>query len=119
MTVDYTPSFVDGSGSKGVLDFMWPYLREALDGAYVASLDETADAVRLLAERVRVIAEGAGALARRSPCRAAPAAGRSPASCPAATSTSRCSRGSSRARRQSRIWVMLEVGDRFPVEKLS
>ena len=42
---------------------MWPYLREALDGAYVASLDETADAVRLLAERVRVIAEGAGALA--------------------------------------------------------
>ena len=32
-------------------------------GRYVASLDETADAVRLLAERVRVIAEGAGALA--------------------------------------------------------
>jgi threonine dehydratase len=63
VTVDYTPSFVDGSGSKGVLEFMWPYLREALDGAFVASLDETADAVRLLAERVRVIAEGAGALA--------------------------------------------------------
>jgi threonine dehydratase len=34
----------------------------ALDGAYVASLDETAEAVRLLAERIRVIAEGAGAL---------------------------------------------------------
>jgi threonine dehydratase len=63
VTVDYTPSFVDGSGSKGVLEFMWPYLRETLDGAYVASLDETAAAVRLLAERVRVIAEGAGALA--------------------------------------------------------
>ena len=61
--VEYTQSFVDGSGSRGVLDAMWPYLSEALDGAYVASLAETADAVRLLAERVRVIAEGAGALA--------------------------------------------------------
>ena len=63
VTVEYVPSFVDGSGSRGVLDFMWPYLSEALDGAYVASLDEIADAVRLLAERIRVVAEGAGALA--------------------------------------------------------
>jgi threonine dehydratase len=46
-----------------VLDAMWPYLREALDGAHVASLAETAEAVRLLAERTRVVAEGAGALA--------------------------------------------------------
>ena len=61
--VEYVPSFVDGSGSRGVLDFMWPYLSEALDGAYVASLEETADAVRVLAERIRVVAEGAGALA--------------------------------------------------------
>jgi threonine dehydratase len=61
--VEYTPSFVDGSGSRGVLAPMWPYLREALDGAHVASLAETADAVRLLAERIRVVAEGAGALA--------------------------------------------------------
>jgi threonine dehydratase len=61
--VEYVPSFVDGSGSRGVLEAMWPYLSDALDGAYVASLDETADAIRLLAERVRVIAEGAGALA--------------------------------------------------------
>jgi threonine dehydratase len=63
VTVEYVPSFVDGSGSRGVLEAMWPYLSEVLDGAYVASLDETADAVRLLAERIRVIAEGAGALA--------------------------------------------------------
>ncbi len=63
VTVEYVPSFVDGSGSRGVLEAMWPYLSEALDGAYVASLDETADAIRLLAERIRVIAEGAGALA--------------------------------------------------------
>ncbi len=63
VAVEYTPSFVDGSGSRGVLDAMWPYLSEVLDGAYVASLAETADTVRLLAERVRVVAEGAGALA--------------------------------------------------------
>jgi len=63
VTVEYVPSFVGGSGSRGVLEAMWPYLNDALDGAHVASLDETADAIRLLAERVRVIAEGAGALA--------------------------------------------------------
>ena len=42
---------------------MWPYVREVIDGAHVATLDEAAAAIRLLAERVRVIAEGAGALA--------------------------------------------------------
>jgi threonine dehydratase len=61
--VEHVPSFVDGSGSRGVLESMWPYVREALDGAHVATLEETAEAVRVLAERVRVIAEGAGALA--------------------------------------------------------
>jgi threonine dehydratase len=61
--VEHIPSFVDGSGSRGVLESMWPYVSTALDGAHVASLEETADAARLLAERVRVIAEGAGALA--------------------------------------------------------
>jgi threonine dehydratase len=63
VAVEYTPSFVDGSGSRGVLPGMWPYVSEALDGAYAVSLDETAAAVRLLAERVRVVAEGAGGLA--------------------------------------------------------
>jgi threonine dehydratase len=63
VAVEHVPSFVDGSGSRGVLESMWPYVGSALDGAYVAPLDEIADAVRLLAERVRVIAEGAGALA--------------------------------------------------------
>src|SRR5215470_580700 len=61
--VDYQPSFVDGSGSKALLPKMWGLGRELLDGALVASLDETAAAVRLLAERARVVAEGAGALA--------------------------------------------------------
>jgi threonine dehydratase len=54
---------VDGSGGVGVLEGMRPYVREALDGAFAVSLDETAAALRLMAERVRVIAEGAGALA--------------------------------------------------------
>jgi len=61
--VEYRPSFVDGSGSRRVLPGMWPRVRELIDGAFTASLDETAAAVRLLAERTRVVAEGAGALA--------------------------------------------------------
>jgi threonine dehydratase len=60
--IEYTPSFVDGSGSRRVLDAMWPRVRELIDGAFAATLEETAAAVRLLAERTRVIAEGAGAL---------------------------------------------------------
>ncbi|OLD42853.1 MAG: hypothetical protein AUI63_08335 [Gemmatimonadetes bacterium 13_1_40CM_2_60_3] len=42
---------------------MWPIVSGLVDGAFTASLDEVAGAVRMLAERVRVIAEGAGALA--------------------------------------------------------
>jgi threonine dehydratase len=61
--IDYRPSFVDGSGSPSVLPGMFARVRELIDGAFTASLDETAAAVRLLAERTRVVAEGAGALA--------------------------------------------------------
>ena len=60
---DFQPSWVDGSGSPSVLPDMWARVRELIDGAFTATLDETAAAVRLLAERTRVIAEGAGALA--------------------------------------------------------
>jgi threonine dehydratase len=60
--VDYRPSFVDGSGSRRVLDQMWPRLKELVDEARAVSLADTQAAVRTLAERVRVIAEGAGAL---------------------------------------------------------
>jgi threonine dehydratase len=59
----YQPSFVDGAGSKALLPKMWALGEPLLDGAYRVSLDETAAAIRLLAERTRVIAEGAGALA--------------------------------------------------------
>jgi threonine dehydratase len=61
--VEYQVSFVDGSGAPAVLPAMWPRAREALDGAFSVSLEGTAAAVRLLAERARVVAEGAGALA--------------------------------------------------------
>ena len=59
--IDYQASFVDGIGSGSVLADMWPVVRELLDGSLVSSLAEVAEAVRVLAERNRVIAEGAGA----------------------------------------------------------
>ncbi len=60
--VPYEPSFVDGSGSRRVLDPMWPLLESLVDEAISVPIDDAAAAVRTLAERVRVIAEGAGAL---------------------------------------------------------
>lgn len=62
-TVDYTPSFVDGIGSKTVFASMLQRAQELLDGSVVVSLDEVAAAVRLLAVRTHVVAEGAGAAA--------------------------------------------------------
>jgi threonine dehydratase len=59
--IDYQPSFVDGIGSGSVLPEMWPLAKSLLDGSLVMSLNEVAEALRLLAERNRVIAEGAGA----------------------------------------------------------
>ncbi|MBV9338458.1 MAG: pyridoxal-phosphate dependent enzyme, partial [Solirubrobacterales bacterium] len=61
--VDYTASFVDGSGSRRVLDAMWPRVRALVDGALAVPIGDAAAAVRLLAARARVVAEGAGALA--------------------------------------------------------
>jgi threonine dehydratase len=59
----YSASFVDGAGSGRVLDSMWPQVAPLVDQAVAIPLDEVTAAVRLLAERIRVIAEGAGALA--------------------------------------------------------
>jgi threonine dehydratase len=61
VVVDYQPSFVDGIGSKTVFPQMLACARALIDGSLVADLAEVAAAVRLLAERNRVIAEGAGA----------------------------------------------------------
>jgi len=61
--VDYRASFVDGAGSRRVLDSMWPLVTPLVDEALAIPVADAAAAVRLLAERARVIAEGAGALA--------------------------------------------------------
>src|SRR5579859_5371234 len=59
----YQPSWVDGSGSRRVLDVMWPQVAPLVDDAIAVPLAEVAAAVRLLAERARIVAEGAGGLA--------------------------------------------------------
>ena len=59
---NWTASFVDGAGGKSVLDTMWP-LVQPVAGSIVVSLDEAAAAMRLAAERARVIAEGAAGCA--------------------------------------------------------
>jgi len=58
--VEYIPSFVDGMGSAGLLTEMWPLVSKLVDGSIVLSLKQIADAIKLLMERCRVIAEGAG-----------------------------------------------------------
>ena len=60
-TVSPTPSFVDGIGGKSVFGEMWPLARELLAGSLVVPVAAVASAVRLLAERTRIVAEGAGA----------------------------------------------------------
>ena len=62
VAVEYTPSFVDGIGARGLLAEMWPLATSVLAGALVVSLRETAAAIRLLASRARIVAEGAGAV---------------------------------------------------------
>ncbi len=59
--VDYRPSFVDGIGSRSVFPQMFERARTLVDGALVATLEEIASALALMAERNHVIAEGAGA----------------------------------------------------------
>ncbi len=60
-TVDYRPSFVDGIGSGSVFPQMLERARALLDGVLVSTLAEIGIAIRLMAERNRIIAEGAGA----------------------------------------------------------
>jgi len=59
---DWQPSFVDGAGGKSVFPTMWERMKHVVDGSIVVSLDETRNAMRLMAEKARVISEGAGAL---------------------------------------------------------
>ena len=59
--VEYKPSFVDGIGGKSVLPEIWERVSNLLDGSLVVTLEQIRAAIRLLAERQRIIAEGAGA----------------------------------------------------------
>ena len=61
--VTRTPTFIDGMGSGAVFDEMWPLVRSLLAGTIVVSVAQVAAAVKLLAERCHVVAEGAGAAA--------------------------------------------------------
>src|SRR5262245_25229774 len=56
-------SFVDGAGGKSVLPTMWPLLSTVVNESIVVPLSEVADAMKLVAERCHVVAEGAGACA--------------------------------------------------------
>jgi threonine dehydratase len=60
---NWQASFVDGAGGKSIFPRMWERMQGIVDGSIVVSLDEVKRAMRLVAEKVRVIAEGAGALA--------------------------------------------------------
>jgi len=55
-------SFVDGAGGQSVFPRMWERMRAIVEGSIVVSLDDTRRAMRLMAEKARVISEGAGAL---------------------------------------------------------
>jgi threonine dehydratase len=59
---DWQASFVDGAGGKSVFPRMWERMRPLIDGSIVVTLEQTRRALRMLAEKSRVIAEGAGGL---------------------------------------------------------
>ena len=59
---NWTPSFVDGAGGKLTFPRMWERMKPIVDDFLVVSIEETRAALQLLAEKSRVIAEGAGAL---------------------------------------------------------
>src|SRR6266403_2726411 len=59
---DWKSSFVDGAGGQSVFPRMWERMKPVVNGCIVVSLEETQKAMRLMAEKARIISEGAGAL---------------------------------------------------------
>ena len=59
---DWKASFVDGAGGQSMFPRMWERMKPVVDDYFVVSLEETRKAMRLMAEKTRVISEGAGAL---------------------------------------------------------
>jgi threonine dehydratase len=74
--IDYTPSFVDGAGGRALLPTMWEHARALVDSATSVPLGDAADAIRRLASRARIVAEGAGALAPAAALRGVAGEGR-------------------------------------------
>jgi threonine dehydratase len=59
---NWKASFVDGAGGQSMFPRMWERMKPLVDGYFVVSLEETKQAMRLMAEKARIISEGAGAL---------------------------------------------------------
>lgn len=59
---EWKATFVDGAGGQSLFPRMWERIKPVVDGCIVVTLEETKRAMRMMAERIRVIAEGAGAL---------------------------------------------------------
>ncbi|HEY5721955.1 MAG TPA: pyridoxal-phosphate dependent enzyme [Allosphingosinicella sp.] len=70
VTVERNATFVDGMGSTRVLDAMWPLLERLIDDVVVVTIAEVEEAIRMLAGRHHVIAEGAGAAAAAAAAKA-------------------------------------------------
>jgi threonine dehydratase len=59
---NWKASFVDGAGGQSMFPRMWERMKAVVDGCLVVTLEETKNAMRLMAEKARIISEGAGAL---------------------------------------------------------
>src|SRR5438093_8340283 len=59
---NWKSSFVDGDGGQSMFPRMWERMKPVVDGCLVVTLEDTRNAMRLLAEKARIIVEGAGAL---------------------------------------------------------
>ncbi len=59
---NWKASFVDGAGGQSMFPRMWDRMKPLVDGYIVVTLEETKNAMRLMAEKARIISEGAGAL---------------------------------------------------------
>jgi threonine dehydratase len=60
---DWEASFVDGAGGQSVTQRMWERMQPVVDGSVTVTLAQVREAMRLMADKARVIVEGAGALA--------------------------------------------------------
>ena len=59
--IDRIPTFVDGIGGASVLPAMWPLVRQVVQDSIVVTLEDIAEAIRVLVRQARIVAEGAGA----------------------------------------------------------